>query len=257
MTDQDAAGPARRLAIAVICDTLTGVGESRLSPPLSREEEVALRACFISDIGAAVACLGGDGVDGIAAYAPAFTADEMRKLLPPGFTLLPQRGQSRTDRYAAIIDDLLAAGYAGVCLIDAGAPTLPSSVFRDAIAALRQPGNRIILAPALNGGYPLIGVQAPCPELFEIMASRTPRHLARSLAGAARLSLPVEQLSPWYRVSDGLSLTWLMRELLGDGVSPLGTGFPGAMARRTRAYLTALGERGDGAPLDLGLYELA
>lgn len=257
MTDQDAAGTASRLAIVVICDTQTGAGESRLSPPLSHEEEVGLRACFISDIGAAIAGFGGEAVDGFAAYAPVFAADEMRKLMPPGFTLLPQRGQTRSDRYAAIVDDLLAAGYAGVCLIDAGAPTLPSSVLRDAIAALRQPGDRIILAPALNGGYPLIAIKERCPELFEIITARTARHFPESLAGATTRSLPVEQLSPWYRVFDGLSLTWLMRELLGDGVSPLGTGSPGAMARRTRAYLAALGERGDGAPLDPGLYQLA
>lgn len=258
MIDHEAAETASRLAIAVMCDMLDRAGGSRLSPPLSPDEELALRTCFISDIAATIADIGRrKAVDGVAAYAPAFAEGEARKLVPPDFALLQQRGETRGERYAAVIDDLLEAGYAGVCIIDAGSPTLPASVIEDAVTALRQPDERIVIGPALNGDCTLIGVQRPCPELFELISSQAPRSLARTIARAGALPSPVEGLAPWYRVADGLALIWLMRELLGDGISPLTGIRSGAPARRTRAYLATLGERGDGAPIDPGLYELA
>ena len=258
MTDQEAAEAAPSVAIAVMCGAPAAAREFRLTPPLSPDEVAALCACFIADVTTTIGSLDPAlNVRGVAAFAPTFAADALRPLLPRDFALLPQRGDSRSERCAAVVEDLLAAGYDGVCLLDADSPTLPASLLQDAVAVLSQPGERVVLGPALDGGYTLIGVRRACPELFDGIAWNTPRVLAQTIARAKALSLSVERLVPWYDVNDGLALVWLMRELLGDRVSPVGNGLVGAGAPRTRAYLAALGGRGDGPPLDPGSGGLA
>lgn len=251
---QEAAETTTSVAIAVMCEPPIAAGDFRLTPPLSTEEVAALCTCFIADVAATIGSLDPAlNVRGIAAFAPTFDEAALRSLLPPDFALLPQRGETRGERCAAVVADLLAAGYAGVCLLDADSPTLPASLLHDAVAALSQPGERVVLGPALDGGYTLIGLRRACPELFDGIDWQTPRVLAQTIARAKALSLVVESLVPWYDVGNGLALTWLMRELLGDGIPPVGRGLAGAGAPRTRAYLAALGERGDGPPVDPNL----
>ncbi|MFO1118985.1 MAG: DUF2064 domain-containing protein [Rhodospirillales bacterium] len=254
MTDQEAAAATTSVAIAVMCEPPIATGDFRLTPPLSTEEVAALCTCFIADLAATIGGLDPAlNVRGVAAFAPTYSEEALRGLLPPAFTLLPQRGDTRGERCAAVVADLLAAGYAGVCLLDADSPTLPASLLHDAVAALSQPGERVVLGPALDGGYTLIGLRRACPELFDGIDWRTPRVLAQTIARAKALSLSVESLLPWYDVDDRLELTWLIRELLGDGIAPVASGRTGAGAPRTRAYLAALGQRGDGPPADPNL----
>jgi uncharacterized protein len=54
-----------------------------------------------------------------------------------------------------------------------------------------------VVGPATDGGYYLIGMNRPHPELFEQVAWGTERVLAQTLDIAARAELPVEVLEPW------------------------------------------------------------
>ena len=68
-------------------------------------------------------------------------------------------------RMFASITGLLAAGHAGAVLIGADMPTLPISILRNAVQAVR--GNDcLVLSPALDGGYTLIGLSRPHAGLF-------------------------------------------------------------------------------------------
>lgn len=242
------------VAAVVMCQApLPGRSKTRLSPPLSNEEAAALSACFIADVAETIGSLDPElDVQGVAAFPPSHREEAIRTLLPSDFILLSQRGDDLSARSAGVVEDLLTAGYRAVCLLSADSPTLPPSLLSDAVEALGRPGERVVLGPAVDGGYTLIGVQRPLPELFDINSWSTTRALRQKITGAAPLSVPVETLKPWYDVHDGLALAWLLRELLGDGVSPLGNGVSGALAPRTRAYLSSLGGRGDGPPPDPG-----
>lgn len=211
-----------------------------------------MSACFIADVAETVGSLDPElEVQGVAAFAPSHREEAIRALLPSDFILLSQRGDNLSARSAAVVEDLLTAGYRAVCLLSANSPTFPPSLVRDAVETLCRPGERVVLAPAVDGGYTLIGVQRPLRELFDINSWHSGRPLQK-ITPAAPLPVAVETLKPWYDVHDGLALTWLLRELLGDGVNPLGNGVSGALAPRTRAYLSSLGGRGDGPPPDPG-----
>ena len=59
--------------------------------------------------------------------------------------------------------DLLLAGHDCVLLVNGDSPTLPSRFLVQAIEALRGEGDRLVLGPASDGGYYLIGLKSPAP----------------------------------------------------------------------------------------------
>ena len=67
---------------------------------------------------------------------------------------------------SAAVEDLLAVGFAAVCLIDSDSPTVPTSAFAEAVNFLLQPRDRIVLGPSDDGGYYLIGMKKLHSNLF-------------------------------------------------------------------------------------------
>jgi uncharacterized protein len=220
--------------------------KTRLVPPLTLEEAAELQVCFLKDTAENIAaicdaCRG----TGIAVYTPEGAAASLRELLPPHFGLLPQHGDGLGERLSNAASDLLAAGYASVCLIDSDSPTVPPAAFARAAALLALPNPRVVLGPADDGGYYLVGVTARHPRLFAGIAWSTDRVLAQTIARAREIGLPVDLLPSWYDVDDGPSLRRLCRELLLDGRVGSHTGAPGGYAApHTREYLWRLVSHG-------------
>jgi hypothetical protein len=130
---------------------------------------------------------------------------------------------------------LFGHGFRAVCLIDGDSPTLPTRFLCDAVAALRRPGERMVLGPAEDGGYYLIGLQAADPRLFERIAWSTSVVAEQTLARARDIGLETVLLPPWFDVDDGASLARLLRP-----ASELVDAVPFA-APATRAWLAASG----------------
>lgn len=242
------------VAIGIMCKVpAAGASKTRLSPPLSFEEAAALSRCFIADLANMVAGLPTDlGVCGFAVFTPPEAEAGLQRVLPAGFGRLPQRGAHLSERCTYAVEDLLAQGCEAACLLNGDSPTLPTAILEAAVAALRRPGERVVLGPVIDGGYCLIGCKRAIPELFHDISWSTSRVLAQTVARAGELGLEVERLPAWYDVDDGLGLTWLLQEMLGDGTAPVANGLPGSPAPRTRGYLSALAARGDGPPRRFG-----
>ena len=233
------AGSIAACALAIMTKAPTaGTVKTRLVPPLTPDEAATLQACFLKDTAESIAALGARGRAGIAVYTPEGTEPLFRELLPPGFTLVPQRGEGLGDRLRNAAVDIFAEGYATVCLVDSDSPTLPPAALVRAAAALEQPGERIVLGPADDGGYYLIGVKASRPRLFADIAWSTDSVLAQTVARARELRLEVELLPSWYDVDDGPSLRRLCEELVPD--APASAASPGYAAPHTRSYLRRL-----------------
>jgi rSAM/selenodomain-associated transferase 1 len=216
-----------------------GSVKTRLSPPLTADEAAGLHACFLKDTAESIAALGADGrCSGVAVYTPEGTEQLFDGLLPPAFRMLPQRGQGFGDRLLNAASDLLEAGYGSVCLIDSDSPTVPPATFEAAAAALAQPDERLVLGPADDGGYYLIGMTVACPRLFAEIAWSTDQVLNQTIARAQEAGLDVALLPRWYDVDDGASLRRLCEELFHDG--PTGGAAPGYHAPHTRDFLRRL-----------------
>jgi rSAM/selenodomain-associated transferase 1 len=170
----------------------------------------------------------------VAVYAPPGSEKEFDTLLPRGFGLLSQSNGSLGDRLFNATRDLLRAGYESVCLINSDSPTLPPGRLEDAIAALARPGDRIVLGPADDGGYYLVGLKHAHRRVFEDVEWSTERVLGQTIDRANEINLDVELLPPWYDLDDARTLARACQELLA---SKENGGYP---APRTRDYLARL-----------------
>ena len=204
------------IAIAIVCKTpAVGGSKTRLSPPLSMAECAQLSACFIADLGRTLTEVAqGEDAVAYALYTPRGSEPALRMLLPAEFPLLPQVDGDFGARLQHGVRDLLALGHAGAILVNSDSPTLPAGVLRQAVAALRG-RDAVVLGPALDGGYTLIGLAAPHPELFVDVSWSTPAVFEQTLARARTAGLPVTVIDGWYDVDDASSLAMLERELAG------------------------------------------
>jgi uncharacterized protein len=205
-----------------------GETKTRLIPPLSPAEAAALSTCFIQDAAENIAVAGRQTpIDGCIAYWPPGSAAELPPL-PEGTKLLPSRRAGLGASLPDAVADLLVAGYRGVCLINSDSPTLPADILVDAVRAICAPGDRVVLGPAEDGGYYLIGLKKTHPRLFEDIAWSTPFVFAQTVERAREIGLATIVLPRWYDVDDLASLRRLNTELreAADG-----------QARHTAAFL--------------------
>jgi uncharacterized protein len=246
-------GVARRsgaCALAIMAKApRNGEVKTRLVPPLTADEAAILSACFLKDI-AANFMLAAKTVpaEGYIAYSPPGSEALFRDLVPAEILLLPPRRIGLGDSLRDAAEDLFAAGYGGVCLVNADSPTLPTSILLGAVEALRAPGDRVVLGPACDGGYYLIGLKRLHPRLFEEIAWSTGRVFGQTVERAADIGLDVVTLPSWYDVDDATSLDWLCGEVLA-GRRPPDCQLDGYAARHTSDYLCNLVASGAGKRL--------
>jgi uncharacterized protein len=113
---------------------------------------------------------------------------------------LAQRGATLGERMKNGATELLARGFGRVVLIGADLPTLPAAFVIDALERLAQRPNSLVLGPAEDGGYYLIGVTQVHSEFFADIPWGTADVLRRTQEAAAALRLTVELLPRWYDV---------------------------------------------------------
>lgn len=225
-------------AIAVMAKApRIGEVKTRLVPPLSPAEAAELSAHFLKDISDNIlAAAQLQPIDGYMAYSPAGSEALFRSLLPPGIALLPPRHNGLGASLYDAAEDLLAAGYGAACLVNADSPTLPTAVLAEAAGAIRAPGDRLVLGPAADGGYYLIGLKRSHRRLFEDIDWSTERVFSQTVERAAELVLETVTLPVWYDVDDFSSLRRLSDELRGASSA----GYP---APHTAAVLRRLAGR--------------
>jgi len=94
---------------------------------------------------------------------------------------------------------------------------------------LMRRGDVLVLGPADDGGYYLIGLTQSRPEFFEHIPWGAPLVLQRTREAAEALGIPVEMVPLWYDVDSASDLrrVWHLSEQLKGA------------ARYTRAWLAA------------------
>ncbi len=220
-----------------------GKVKTRLSPPLTLPQTAALNICFLKDTAENLAAV--HGAQPLVCYTPVGDEEAFRDLLPRCFALIAQRGDGFGERLLAAAEDILALGFASVCLIDSDSPTVPHSAFQAAVDALARPGERVVLGPSHDGGYYLIGLKSPRPEPFRDITWSTGAVADETRQRCREASLEVVELAPWYDVDDAATLSLLNDELL-SGRQPVFAMEPGYAAPMTRDFLLELD-----APADL------
>jgi rSAM/selenodomain-associated transferase 1 len=225
-------------AIGVMCKApQPGRTKTRLAAAIGPAAAADLSACFVRDVAAAIEEVPTEiGRYGYAIYAPAGGESALRELLPPGFGLMLQVGDDLGMALSGATEALLAMGHDCVLLVNGDSPTLPPSFLSRAIASLRQQGDRMVLGPAADGGYFLIGLKHPHRHLFTNIAWGTDSVAESTRQRAAEIGLSVTELPEWYDIDDAQTLGWLKAELAGGTERFRG----GGRATATRAFLARL-----------------
>ena len=133
--------------------------------------------------------------------------------LPANFRVLAQSGNDFAADIAAAAAEFLDRG-TPVVIVDSDSPTLPLSYIEAAIATLRDRRADVVVGPAEDGGYYLIGLAAPAPELFRDIPWSSAAVLATTLDRASAAGLSVHQLPTWWDVDTPADLARLRQTLL-------------------------------------------
>lgn len=201
--------------------------KTRLQGLLTAEEAAQMGAAFLCDVTANVQAAGCIApVHGYVAYAPAGEEAHFDGLLAPGVRLILADGAGgaapgvegfgRSLLHAT--RTLLEAGYGAACVLSADSPTLPTAWLARAAERLLAPGRRAVLGPADDGGYWLLGLQAPESGMFARIAWSTASVAAATVERAGEIGLPLERLGTWFDIDDRDGLQRLVQDINGPAV---------------------------------------
>jgi len=185
-----------------------GRTKTRLVPPLTPEEAAALNTAFLQDAFANIAAAALEtGIRAFAAYGPigeeAFfdcVAAQRPELIP---AVYPYFG----DCLHAAIEGVLAAGCSAACVLNSDTPDLPTKFLVACARALEDGRDRVVIGPADDGGYYLLGISRAHRRLFEDIDWSTPLVFGQTLVRAAELKLEIVTLPVWSDIDDAASLS--------------------------------------------------
>ena len=210
-------------AIAVMAKApRPGHSKTRLTPPLSPDEARDMSAAFLRDITENIRAAAEQAdITGYIAYAPAghetlfdgILAEGTQLLLADGTGAMPDGvdGFGRSLLHAT--RSLFDRGHTAVCVLNSDSPTLPTACLVQAAQHLSAGTDRIVLGPAEDGGYYLLGMTALHERLYAGITWSTERVAAQTRAAAAAIGLPAHDLLPWYDVDDRTALARLCTDL--------------------------------------------
>lgn len=219
-----------------------GQVKTRLCPPLTPDEAATLHGSFVIDMLERTKVTTTKlklPFDRYLACAPSstlvfFQIMEERQ----GVKLIDQVGDDLGARMQQTFATLFGKGYQHVFIVGTDVPSLPLDHYKQALTQLDA--HDVVLGPALDGGYYLIGLKQPRPELFADIAWSTDRVLATTQKKAASLGLKVALLPSWRDVDTIDDLEALIDASAADAKKPKNEQ---AFSARTAGALQHLAKR--------------
>jgi uncharacterized protein len=223
--------PTRADALAVMAKApIAGEAKTRMVPPLTQEQAADLyRSLFLDQL---------EHLQGLATvelylvYTPDNAAPLMKQLAPPNFHCLAQRGGDLGERMNAAFIDLWQLGHRSVVVIGSDLPALPLGFLETAFDLLATSIRQLVLGPSRDGGYYLVGMNQPTPEMFQNMTWSHDQVLAQTTDRLGKLGIQPALLPEWFDIDSFEDLKQL--KALSE---PTARG----AVKRTLSYLEGLG----------------
>jgi rSAM/selenodomain-associated transferase 1 len=176
-----------------------GQVKTRLCPPLTPDEAATLHGSFVLDTLERTKAATAQfklPLDRYLACAPS-SAHVFFKIMEErqGVNLIDQIGDDLGARMAQAFENLFARNYKHVLIIGTDVPSLPFEQYKQALTMLDS--HDLVLGPALDGGYYLIGLNRPVPDLFTGIPWSTEQVLKLTQEKAGALGLKIALLAPW------------------------------------------------------------
>lgn len=185
-----------------------GYTKTRLAAGVGAARAAELSAAFLDDT---LAFAKSRGRRLYVAFAPEEARDTFGALAPDALAFAQPDGDLGA-RVSHAFETVLRDGGSRPVLIGSDSPTLPAHLIASAQAALAT--HDVVLGPAGDGGYYLVGMNKPCPALFEGIDWSTDRVLSQTLERANEAGLRVFLLPHWYDVDTAADLRRLERDPL-------------------------------------------
>jgi rSAM/selenodomain-associated transferase 1 len=187
-----------------------GKTKTRLAPPLNAETAARLYGCFLADTLETARQI--QGIERIIAYDDP-QAEPYFAVLAPDFRHFAQTGAGLGKRMHNALACIFSAGYRRAVIVGSDLPHLPAQTIEQGFQSLRQ-GAEVVLGPSADGGYYLVGLTRPQPQLFDLPMS-TSQVLHLTLERAKRLSLKLALLEKNFDIDTAQDLEKLS-QLLRD-----------------------------------------
>jgi hypothetical protein len=188
-----------------------GEVKTRMCPPLSHAEAAEFYACMLADVLETTArAARALGLDPILALHPGERCADLARDVPAPFRVVPQRGPDLAGRMAWAVREAAAGGVRRVLLRGSDSPALGGGSLGEALDSLDGSFD-VVLRPDRDGGYNLVGLRRPVPEIFDHPMS-TARALEDVLARARSLGLAARVAEPGFDLDRPADLRWLARE---------------------------------------------
>ena len=187
----------RRDALVIVAKYPSpGRVKTRLGATIGYEQATLLYGAFLQDLAerfSQTALV--DGYDLL--WACVDDAAMMAPILGADARIIVQRGDDFAERLYHISCDVATRGYMRTAILGSDSPQVPGETIAKAFASLRDANVDVVLGPADDGGYYLVGLRnhpAP-PDLFTGITMSTPLVFTQTLERAQSLGLAV-RLAP-------------------------------------------------------------
>ena len=141
-------------------------------------------------------------------FDPVSAADWFAAVCSGGELILQGEGDLGA-RLTRISGEVFALGYEKVILMGTDAPFLRADRLRETLSALRSP-KTVVLGPAFDGGYYLIGLTEHQPELFDAIPWSSDKTLSETLNRVEKLGLKAHLLEIERDVDTPEDLQWML-----------------------------------------------
>ena len=142
----------------------------------------------------------------------AFDSDEQNpsflKKIASDFGFYRQKGRYLGERMLDVFN-ALAATDMKIVIIGSDSPGLPGSYISRAFDELNK--KDIVLGPAYDGGYYLIGLKKPCRAIFAGVKWGASSVFAQTLKKAKELKMKIAVLGSWYDIDTPQDLKYLQK----------------------------------------------
>lgn len=221
----------KRAVIVMAKEPRPGLVKTRLVPALSPGQAAALYRAFLLDV---LDTTGGvPRADLFGFVHPESAIDWFRAQAGPRWQIVPQVGSLLSERMIAAFEELFRRGYGAVVMRNSDSPTLPLPALTAALDAL-EAGRDVALGPDLGGGYYLVGLRRPRPELFRGVAMSTSSVIDETRRRVREQGLALHEAPRWLDVDTPEDLARLREQL--DPARPVER----ALCERTEAFLATL-----------------
>jgi rSAM/selenodomain-associated transferase 1 len=170
---------------------VAGIAKTRLFPHISFEEAAQLGKAMLTDM--VDKCVSLPGLRVWVCYTPAGSVGLFKDLLAGrDLEYRPQEGDDLGERMDRSFRLAFREGAKRAVIVGTDVPSISPGLLGGAFNRLA--GADLVLGPASDGGYYLIGLKGPAPGLFSGINWSGPDVLASTLSAAGRLGLKAELL---------------------------------------------------------------